>query len=152
MAGLDVIPVQDAITEYVRTEFPAYDVYEDGVLDDDFLIKQGGNIKPYIVITHGMPTRLIGNGSFSGVRHDQYTCSFDVTLVAPVGKQVRQAMNLIHDRLVGWKPTGGGALVPFASGGPWAVVDAQGATHVYTGSIRFEYPINSENPGQPITP
>lgn len=152
MTGLNVIPIQDAITGYIKTAFEAYSVYEDGVLDDEYLIKQGSKIKPYIVVSHGMPVRIPSAASFAGVRFDQYTCDFDVSVVAPRGKQVRGALNIIHDTLVGYKPTGGGSLIPFASGGPWAVLDASGAAQVYTGSIRFEYAINSEDPGAYITP
>ena len=152
MAGLNVIPVQDAITQHVENQFSAYEVFEDAPLDDEYLLKLNGKIKPYIVLSYGMPVRSTVNGSFSGVRYDEYTCSVDVAVVASTGKQVRKAMNIIHDRLVGWKPTGGGALTPFASGGPWAVLNAGGAPHVFTGAIRFEFPVNSENPGEYITP
>lgn len=152
MAGLDVIAVQDIITEHIRDEFSAYEVYEDGVLDDEYLLQVNNNVKPYIVVTHGMPMRNPTGASFGGVRQDEYTCSVDVSIVAPKGKQVRLALNLIHDQLVGFKPTGGSALTPFASGGPWAILNTSGATHVYTGSVRFEYAINSEEPGAYITP
>jgi hypothetical protein len=152
MSGLDVISVQDTITEYIKDEFSAYVVYEDGVLDDEHLLQLNNKIKPYIVVSHGMPSRNAAATSFGGVRLDEYTCTVDVSIVAPTGKQVRLALNIINDYLVGWKPTGGGALTPFASGGPWAVLNDSGAAHVYTGSIRFEYAINSENPGEYITP
>lgn len=152
MAGLNVIPVQEAIYDFISTEFSAYEVFEDAVLDDEYLIKQNNKTKPYIVVTHGMPVRSGANTSFGGARLDEYVCSVDVSVVAPTPKQVRKAMNIIHDRLVGWRPTGGGILTPYASGGPWAVLDPGGVPHIYTGSMRFEYPVNSENPGEHITP
>lgn len=152
MAGLNVIPIQDTITEYIKDEFSAYTVYEDGVLDDEYLLQMNSNVKPYIVVTHGVPSRNPGAASFGGVRLDEYTCTVDVSVVAPIGRQVRLALNIIHDKLVGWKPDGIAALVPFAAGGPWAVLDSAGAAHVYTGSVRFEYAINSDDPGAYITP
>lgn len=152
MTGLNMIPVQESITEFYVTNFPGYDVIEDGLLDDEYLVKQSNKVKPYIVITHGMPMRSGTGSAFAGVRFDEYTCSFDVSVVAPTGKQVRKVMNLLHDKSVGWKPTGGGALIPYASGGPWAVYDGNGSPHVFTGSIRFEYAVNSEDPGAHIIP
>lgn len=152
MAGLNIIPIQDTITAFIKTEFPNYEVFEDAPLDDEYLLKLKGKIKPYIVLSYGMPLRVPANASFGGVRLDEYTSNVDVSVVAPTGKQVRKAMNIIHDRLVGWKPTGGGALTPFASGGPWAVMDSNASPYVFTGSIRFEFAVNSENPGEYITP
>lgn len=152
MTGLNIIPVQDTITDYVKTEFAAYEVFEDGILDNAYLLQLNSKIKPYIVVSHGSPSRNANGASFGGVRLDEYVASVDVSVVAPTGKQVRQALNIIHDRLVGFKPTGGSALTPFASGGPWAVLNDSGAAHVYTGSVRFEYAINSEDPGAYITP
>lgn len=152
MTGLNVIPVQDAITAFYVDEFTGYNVIEDGLLDDEYLVKQSNKIKPYIVVTHGMPVRSGFNTAFAGVRFDEYVCSVDVSVVAATGKQVRKVLNLIHDRSVGWKPTGGGALTPYASGGPWAVYDSAGSPHVYTGSMRFQYAVNSEDPGAHIVP
>lgn len=152
MAGLNVIPVQDAITAFYVAEFSGYNIVEDGLLDDEYLVKQSNKIKPYIVVSHGAPMRLGANTSFGGVRFDEYVCSVDVSVVAATGKQVRKVLNLIHDVSVGWKPTGGGALIPYASGGPWTVYDGNGSPHVFTGSIRFEYAVNSEDPGAYITP
>lgn len=152
MSGLDVIAVQDTITSYVESQFSAYEVFEDGVLDDEALLQLNSRVKPYIVVSHGMPTRNLNGTSFAGVRFDEYTCSVDVSIVAPRGRQVREALNLVHDRLVGYKPEGGSSLTPFAAGGPWAVLNDSGAAHVYTGSVRFEYAVNSVDPGANITP
>ena len=152
MSGLDAISVQDTITAYIKTTFDAYEVYEDGVLDDAYLLQMNNKIKPYIVVSHSSPSRNVNATSFGGVRLDEYVGAVDVSVIAPTGRQIRLALNIIHDELVGYKPTGGGALVPFASGGPWAVLNDSGAAHVYTGSVRFEYPLNSEDPGAHITP
>ena len=152
MSGLDIIPVQDAITAYIRQEFSGYEVYEDDVLDDDSLLKVSNKVKPYIVLRWGGLFRNQRGANIGGVRLDEYTSTVDVAIIAPTPRQCRLAMNLINDKLIGWKPDGIAALIPEGSGGTFVVPDTNGKPHVYIQSNRFTFAVNTSNPGSYITP
>jgi len=151
MSGLNLVAVQDTITAYIKAQFPAYDVVEDEILDDNYLLKVNGKVKPYIVLRWGGLFRDTGGTSFSGVRFDQYTSAVDVNVIAPTPSQARRAMNIIMDRLIGWKPTGGGAMIPEGGSGVYVIVDDNNKPHIYLGSARLSFAINSENVGSYIS-
>lgn len=152
MSGLNVIEVQDIIEAHIRQEFPGYDVYNDDVLDDEALLKIDNKLKPYIILSWAGLIRNTGATSFAGVRHDEYTSSVDVIVAAPTSRQSRVSLNVILDRLIGWKPTGGGAMTPFGDISTGVVRNLSGKPHVYLASARLEFAVNSENVGSYIQP
>lgn len=152
MAGLNLVVVQDIITAYIRQEFPNYTVYEDDVLSDEMLLRIGNKVKPYIVLRWGGLGRNTAGASFAGVRYDEYISSVDVCVIAPTGSQSRRSLNVILDKLIGWKPTGGGAMTPFGGDGLYVVDDRNGVPHVYVATGRLEFAVNSEDVGAHITP
>lgn len=153
MAGLNVVEVQDVIGAYIRQEFPNYEVYDEIVLDDQMLMKVSNKVKPYIVLRWG---GLVGSGrgagSFAGVRYDEYVSTVDVNVIAPTPNQTRKAINIILDKLIGWKPTGGGALTPQGTSVGFVVPGPDGNPHLYVSSARLVFAVNSENVGSHITP
>lgn len=152
MSGLNLVYVQDLIAAYVRQEFPNYEVYEDDVIDDDAVIKMSNQVKPYIVLKWGGLLRSTANTSFAGVRFDEYNSSVDVMTVAPNGKKARLSLNIILDKLTGWKPTGGGALTPFGGSALYVINNNLGAPSAYVASSRLTFTINGEDVGAYITP
>lgn len=152
MSGLNLITVQDIIEAHIKAEFPGYDVYNDDVLDDEAILKISGKAKPYIILSWGGLNRNTAATSFAGVRHDEYTSSVDIIVAAPNSRQSRVALNVILDKLIGWKPTNGGAMTPFGGIDTAVVNNSNGRPHVYLASGRLEFAINSENVGAYITP
>jgi hypothetical protein len=152
MSGLNLIPIQEIISAYIRSEFSGYEVYDDVVLDDDYVYKIGNNVKPYIVIQYGGLTRSNTSTSFVGVRHDEYSSYVDVSVVAPTPNQARRASNIILDKLIGWKPTGSTPFVPMDGMQLWASEDLNGRPFVYIANSRFLFQMNTENIGDYITP
>jgi hypothetical protein len=150
MSGLNIIPIQDAITAYVQQEFPNYEIYDDDVLDDEALLKVSNKVKPYIVLRWGGLFRNPRGANIGGVRLDEYLSTVDVAVVAPTPKQCRLAINLINDRLIGWKIDGIAPLVPEGSGGSFVIPDLQGRPHLYIQSNRFNFAVNFTDPGSPI--
>ena len=53
MSGLNVIQAQESISAYIRSQFPGYTVYDDDIIDDQFVLKLGNKVKPYIVLNWG---------------------------------------------------------------------------------------------------
>lgn len=152
MSGLNLVALQDVIAAYIRQEFPGYEVYEDDVIDNTSIHKTNGKLVPYIVLTWGGLNRNTGSANFGGVRYDEYNSSVSVFVVAPTGKQARRGINVVMDKLIGWKPTGGTALTPFVSAGNYTVNDDAGRPHAYVSVGRLSFQVNGENPGAPIAP
>ena len=152
MAGLDLITIQDSITAYVAQEFPGYPIYEDDVVDDEFILKQENKVKPYIVLRWDGLRQSNTGSSFIGARYDEYYSVVDITVIAPAPRQARLAINIIIDKLIGWQPAGSTPLSPEGSSGYWAIPDNAGRPHVYAGSYRLRFNANTENVGSYITP
>ena len=152
MAGLDLYAVQEEIAAYITATFPTYDVIEDDIVDDDYILRLDNNVKPFIFLRWGNLTRLPNNASFGGVRFDEYVSSCDVSVVAPTPRVARKASNMINDLLIGWKLSSGTRLTPTSGSATWAVADNAGRPHLYITSMRFGYAMNAESVGQNITP
>lgn len=152
MSGLDLITVQDTIEAYIKQQFPGYAIYEDDVLDDEAILKIDGKAKPYMILVWGGLDRNTAATSFAGVRHDEYSSSVDIVIAAPNSRQARRSLNVVRDKLIGWKPTGGGAMTPFGGFATAVVNNSAGRPHVYLASCRLEFAVNSENVGQYIQP
>lgn len=150
MAGLNLVALQENIAAHVRAEFPNYDVKEDDVIDDEYLLKSGGKIKPYIVLRWGGLFRNTANANFAGVRFDEYISSVDIIVVAPTGSQARKGLNVVMDKLIGWKPSGSSPLTPFGGAGVYTFNTGDGRPHVYAASGRLRFAVNGEDPGSYI--
>lgn len=152
MSGLNIITTQDSIEAYVKAEFPGYEVFDNDVVDDDYIIKLGGKVKPYIVLNWGGINSSPTNGSFMGSRYDEYYSTVDVSVVAPNSRQARNALVVILDRLVGWKPLDS---TPLSMSGGMDVIgipDYDGKPNVYLASQRLRYNVNTTSIGTPIVP
>jgi hypothetical protein len=152
MAGLDLFAVQEEIAAHIRATFPSYDVVEDDVVDDEYILRLDNNVKPFIFLRWGNLNRLANNASFGGVRFDEYVSSCDVSVVAPSPRISRKASNMINDLLIGWKLSSGTRLTPTSGSATWAVVNNSGRPHLYVTSMRFGYALNAESVGENITP
>jgi hypothetical protein len=152
MSGLNFIQVQDSITAHIREEFPGYQVYDDVVVDDDFILKNGNKVKPYIVLNWGGLNKSGFGGSFVGARHDEYFSTVDIVVVAPTPRQARLSSNIIIDRLIGWKPQDSSPMFTTSGTDLLAVENSNGSPFVYAASTRMQYAINATNVGEYIQP
>lgn len=150
MSGLNLIPVQDSIFDYVSEQFPNYEVIEDMILDDVAVLKNGNKVKPYIVLRWGGLWRN-GSTSFAGVRSDEYVSTVDVAVVAPTPKQCRRGLNAVMDVLVGWTPTASTPMTPEGANTLIDVPDNQGRPAVFIASARLTYGVNTTAIGEHIT-
>lgn len=147
MTGLDLVAVQDLILAHVQTSFPAYEVKEDQVLDDETITKLNNRLKPYIVLRwHGL-ARSINNASFGGVRHDEYSSSVDIIFVAPSPRQARIGLNMVMDDLIGWQVPGGSQLTPTGGQALFSVGDYDAKPHVYMAMNNLSFQVNSTDVG-----
>lgn len=151
MSGIDLISIQDEIALHVKTTFPNYEVKEDEVLDDEYLLNVSRKTKPFVVLRWSGMTRVATNASFAGVRHDEYSSRFDVIAVAPTPKIARTVSNLFMDQLIGWRISNGAELTPTLGQSVFPSVDRDGSPHLYLGVGTLEFRFNSENPNSYIS-
>lgn len=152
MTGLDLVSVQDVIAEHIKDSFTAYEVKEDEVLDDEYLLKISNKVKPFIVLRwHGLYRSPL-NGSFGGVRHDEYSSAVDIVVVAPLPRQARKALNMIMDELIGWQVPGGSPLTPTGGTDLAAAVDMEGRPHLYVAVNTLSFAVNSSEVAEYIVP
>lgn len=147
MTGLDLVAVQNAILAHVESALSAYDIKEDEVLDDEYLLKIDNNVKPFIVLRWHELSRSPVNTSFAGVRFDEYSSTVDVVLVAPSPKQAREGLNYALGELIGWKVPGGSQLTPSGGNAVIPVGEENARPHIYlaVGSLSFQ--VNSTDVG-----
>lgn len=147
MTGLDLVSVQNTILAHVVSSFPNWTIKEDEVLDDEYLLKIDGNVKPFIVLRwHGLNRSLTGN-SFGGVRWDEYNSAVDIVVVAPTPKQGRVGLNMVMDELIGWQVPGGSQLTPSGGAAVFPVVDYNGKPHLYLALNTLTFQVNSDGVG-----
>ena len=147
MTGLDLIAVQDAILAHIESTFSDYEIKEDEVLDDEYLLKIDNNVKPFIVLRwHGLE-RSPANASFAGVRFDEYSSAVDVVIVAPEPKIGRRALNYVMDALIGWKVPCGSQLTPTGGSAVFPVVDYDARPHIYLAVNTLSFQVNSTDVG-----
>lgn len=152
MSGLNYITTQDSIEAYVKQEFPGYDVYDNDVIDDDFIVKIGNKVKPYIVLNWGGLNGSATGGSFAGARYDEYYSTVDVCVVAPTSKQSRVGLNVIVDKLIGWAPIDSTPLTVSGGMDVIGIPDYDGKPVVYFATQRMRYNINTTSIGTAIVP
>lgn len=152
MSGLNLITTQDSISAYIKQEFLGYEVYDSDIVDDDFIIKIGGKIKPYIVLQYGGLRNSGTNGSFAGARYDEYYSTIDVAVVAQNSRQARISLNIIIDKLVGWKPLDSTPLAIEGGMDVLGIPNYDGKPNIYLASQRLRYNINTTDIGTPIAP
>lgn len=143
MPGLDLVAVQDAILSHIETTFPAYEIKEDEVLDDEALLRIDGNVKPFIVLRWYGLNRSAVNASFGGVRWDEYNSAVDVVVVAPSPRIARRALNAVMDDLIGWVVPGGGQLIPEGGASVAASLDSDGKPHLYLAVNTLSFQVDS---------
>ena len=146
MSGLNIIPIQDDIASYIEAEFPNYEVIQDMLLDEETILKNDNNIKPYIVLRWGGLWAL-GSKSFAGVRHDEYSSTVDIAVVAPTPRQCRLSLNAILDIMIGYKPTDGTPLYPQGANTLLSVGNNNGKPAVYVASSRLVFGVNAQDVG-----
>lgn len=147
MTGLDLVAVQNVILAHVTSSFPNWTIKEDEVLDDEYLLKIDGNVKPFIVLRwHGLNRSATG-ASFAGARFDEYNSAVDIVVIAPTPKQGRIGLNMVMDTLIGWPVPGGSQLVPSGGSSVFPVVDYDGKPHIYLAVNTLTFQVNSTDVG-----
>lgn len=138
--SLNILAVHDQIATKLK-ELPQ-DVYETSAPDDSKLrFDANGMILPYIVIEYSdMYPGTEGKGIISS-KYDVGQSFIIVSCVGPTERSVRQVADLVRNKLVGFKPTDAGELVP--SGGGAAYTEQDPKPNRYITELGFTFMVNT---------
>lgn len=152
MDGINLVSLQDEIAAHIASEFPNYEIVQDEVLDDEYILRVKNNVKPFVVLEFGGLGRDTRGASFAGVRHDEYYSYVDLAAVAPTPRIAKRVLNMFLDNLIGHRISNGAQLTPVNRIDTFAVRDSSGAPHLYLSIGGLEFRFNSSNPSANITP
>ena len=147
MTGLNIVATQDAILAHIESTFPEYEIKEDDVLDDEYLLKINNNVKPFVVLRWHSLQRSPVNTSFAGARHDEYSSAVDIVVVAPLPKIARRVLNYFMGELIGWKIPNGSELIPTGGAAVIPVVDYDAKPHIYLAVNTLSFQANTSDVG-----
>lgn len=140
MPGIDLYPIQQEITEFVKAQVP-WRVETGGVPDATSVPYVDGVLAPYVILrfTEGMPG---SNGnSFGGPTRDEMYAYVDALCVADDDEVARKLATFVNSKLLGRKFTNASALRKNFGGGIFAITsgDRNPAAYVAVLPFRFEY-------------
>lgn len=108
---------QDSITAFLRAEYPGMAIIEDGLpADDNDSITENseGEINTFMILWFSNP-KLGRKKGFGGHKLDSYFATVDVGIIARSGTRARSVLNDVTDRLIDFKPDGGGRMTQGAA-------------------------------------
>lgn len=139
---LDLEPIQQSIIDFIESEWPGTPVYPDGLVDDETVDKfDDGSVKPYFILWLRDLNRSPRGRSFGGTRMDSYRSGFDLVAVTNNGSESRRLLNLVSNKLIGWKPLNSGEVVKGNSlwEGSRAVKDSANRPSRFVSTGRFDF-------------
>jgi hypothetical protein len=157
--GLQIVPYEDAITAKIKLIMPNTLVEEDGILDDQNLIRTpntndgiGGVLVPYIVPRYGSIRRRPLGFAIAGTRYDEYYSTVDISCVAPKGRMARQMLDVAVDALLGFKPDGVQEMTVEGLPDNFTIMNDQGRPAAFVSSVRLRFGVNGANVGAHMVP
>lgn len=139
--AFDLHAIQSSIKGMLETQFPQYEFYDNTVPEDKEVPREGMEVNPFFVLQYGAMYDRPNARAISGARNSEYYSWVQIISMGSVDNDVRSALSLPVDRLIGFKPTGGNALIPV--GGPADYGSRQYSVRpvLYYSSQRFEFTI-----------
>lgn len=157
--GLALVPYEDAITAELRRVLPNVLIEEDGILDDENLIRTpnepplvGGSLIPYVVPRYGTLRRRPQGYAIAGTRYDEYYSTVDISCVAPKGRMARMLLDVCVDTLLGFKPDGSQEMTVEGLPDNFTIMNDQGRPAAFVSSLRLRFGVNGTNVGSHLTP
>lgn len=151
--AFDLYSIQTSIEDYLVAELPQFKFYR-GTIPEDQQVDRDENaeVEPFFIAQYGPMTPLTKGRSIKGARNDEYTSWVQYVCVSSVERNAANALSLLVDRLIGFKPEGGTKLIP--SGGPTDYGSRQYSVRpvLYYQSQQFDFNIAQNGLDGHLTP
>lgn len=136
---MSLLDIQDEIVFRLR-ELPQ-DVYDDGVPDETKLkFSPDGIMLPYLIVEHSGVTSNPTGVPITGIKGASGRSAVTILCVGPTQRSSRQVSAMIREKLVGFKPTTAGELVP--SMAPFSYLDGSARPIRYVTELTFDFITN----------
>lgn len=102
---------QDSIVAFLKAEYPHVPVITGGVPDGDYkeIKVVNGVVQEFVILWFSNAKKGRKQG-FGGRKLDSYYATVDIAVIGPTDDRARRLMNIISDRLVDFKVSGGGRI------------------------------------------
>ena len=139
--AFDLSAIQKDITTHLKSTFPQFEFFRNTVPEDEQIPRQGDEANPFFIVQYGPMYPRSRGGSMAGARNDEYYSWIQVIGIGSVEEDVADALALVVDRLIGYKPAEATRLIP--QGGPADYGSRQYSVRpvLYYQSQRFEFNI-----------
>lgn len=137
----DLSAVQHDIRNYLRTTFPQYQFFTSSVPEDDEMPRVGDEVLPFFVLQFGPLWPRPRGKSIKGPRNDDYFSWVQIIAVASVEERAADAVALVTDYLIGYKPVGATSLIPDGGMSDYGSRQYSVRPVMYYQSQRFEFGI-----------
>lgn len=143
----DLYAIQKATKNSLTTTFPNYKFFRNTIPEDQQVPRQGEEVNPFFVLQWGPMMRRARGRSIKGPRNDDYYSWMQVVGIGSVEDDIGDALALIVDRLIGYKPAGSTGFVP--DGGTTDYGSRQYSVRpvLYYQSQKFEFGITQNGLG-----
>ena len=139
----DLYAIQKDIKSYLEDELPQFVFVRNTVPEDEELPRASGSeeVDPFFVLQFGPMMRRTRGGSIAGPRNDDYYSWMQVIAMGSVDDSIHDALSLVVDRLIGYKPGGGTHLIPDAGMSDFGSRQYSVRPVLYYATQRFEFGI-----------
>lgn len=143
--AFDLFAIQTDIENYLKTELPQFLFVPNTMPEDDQIPRQGEEVNPFFILQYGQMYRRPRGRSMKGPRNDQYFSWVQVIGVGSVDNDIRAALSLVTDKLIGYKaPSGGAPMEPDGGTSDYGSRQYSVRPVLYYQSQRFEFNINQQ--------
>lgn len=141
--AFDLYAIQKNIKTFLETEFPGVVFFRNTTPEDEEIPRRVGSdeVDPFYILQFGpMMTRPRGK-SIKGPRNDEYYSWVQIIGVGSVEDDIANHLSLVVDRLIGFKPGGGTALIPDSGSTDYGSRQYSVRPVLYYQTQRFEFNI-----------
>lgn len=139
--AFDLYAIQKSITTHLKTTFPQFKFFRGTIPEDMQVPRQGEEANPFFVLQFGTMYSRPKGKSIKGPRNDEYYSWVQVVGMGSVEDDISDALSLVVDRLIGFKPTGGTALIPEGGSPDYGSRQYSVRPVLYYQSQRFDFNI-----------
>lgn len=133
--------IQTDIMQYVRAMFPQFVFHRNTTPEDEQVPRNGDEVDPFFIVQFGGMTPRPRGRSIKGPRNDEYYSWVQFIGIGSVEDDVADALALLTDRLIGWKPKDATGLYPDGNSTDYGSRQYSVRPVLYYQSQRFEFNI-----------
>lgn len=139
--AFDLSAIQKDICAHLQAQFPQFVFHRNTTPEDEQVPRQGEEVNPFFILQFGAMYPRPRGRSIKGARNDEYFSWVQLIGVGSVEGDTADALALVVDRLIGYKPEGATKLIPDGGSTDYGSRQYSVRPVLYYQSQRFEFNI-----------